>query len=94
MTKNFKDDDAGYEDWIRRNPTGFVVNTTRNPSAGYLKLHRASCRTISGTPPRGGPWNGLYVKVCAATVLELSVWARSSTGGSLLDPCGLCHPTT
>jgi hypothetical protein len=52
----FIDDDGSYTDWIARNPEGFVLNTYREPTPRYLKLHRATCRTINGHPARGVRW--------------------------------------
>jgi hypothetical protein len=54
MVAWFVDDDAGYRDWLAGNPDGFVLNATATPSASYLILHRASCRTINRPrDPRG-----------------------------------------
>ena len=89
----FCDDDSGYLAWLRANPGGYVLNTYRAPSASYLKLHRASCGTISETPARGSAWTKDYIKICSPVVGELAGWARGSTGGDL-DACGLCHPRT
>ena len=94
MISLFKDDDAGYDSWLRANPAGYVVNTYRLPSAAYLMLHRSWCRTISGTPTRGSSWTTKdYSKVCAPFVGELTVWAREELGGTL-QSCGTCHPPT
>ena len=93
MLEIFVDDDRGFVSWLRANPGGFVVNTARKPTAGYLKLHRATCRTISGTPPRGSTWTKDYVKACAPTVRQLSSWAMTQVGGTL-GFCGTCHPPT
>jgi hypothetical protein len=46
------DDVAGYLAWVEQNPDGSVLNTYRTPTAGYLKLHRATCRTINDRPAR------------------------------------------
>ncbi len=88
----FMDDDAGYLTWIRTNPGGSVVNCSREPGAAYLKLHRATCHTISGEPARGSTWTKDYIKVCAPVVVELAKWAKAKTGGQL-QPCGTCHPS-
>lgn len=37
----FLDDGAGYLDWLTTHPDGFVLNTYRNPTPGYLMLHHA-----------------------------------------------------
>ena len=79
MISPFVDDDAGYEAWLRVNPGGYVVNTyLGTPSAMYLKVHRSSCRTISGYPPS---WyvvdrQRLRKETAAPVVGELAVWAR------------------
>lgn len=91
--EEFVDRDADYERWLAAHPHGFVVNTTRSPSAGYLVLHASTCRTISGQPANGKSWTHDYIKVCADAVSELDRWAQSITGGGQIHRCGLCHPT-
>lgn len=83
MVETFADDDVGYEAWLRAHPGGVVVNCERNPRASYVMLHRASCHTISGTPPSGRSWTTQYLKVCADAAGELEAWARVATGGAL-----------
>lgn len=85
------DDDPGYERWLRDHPSGFVLNCDREPKASYLVLHRASCRTITGTPTRGDNWTTAFQKVCAPTPAALDRWARDGTGSSP-SPCGTCQP--
>ncbi len=88
----FDDDDSGYGRWIASHPDGYVVNTYRTPHPAYLKLHRTTCRTISGTPARGLTWtSGEYAKICAVDRSDLGRWARDQVGGAL-DPCLLCRP--
>lgn len=77
MTVNeFVDDDGGYEAWHHAHPTGWVANTTRQHTASYLKVHRASCgkgadrSRATGTQPFTG---GRYVKTTATGLDEL--WA-------------------
>jgi hypothetical protein len=86
----FQDDDRGYLAWLTRNPNGFVVNTLNPPNRRYLKLHRADCYTINGTPPNGTTWTaGQYIKICERVREELAHWARQ-TLRSRLSPCGHC----
>lgn len=88
----FVDDDRGYLEWLRQHPRGLVINCERRPRANYLKLHRADCWTISGTPSRGRQWTtGDYLKACANDGAELRAWAREATGA---DPtgCTFCAP--
>lgn len=80
---------VGYLNWLAQQSGGYVVNTTRQPSASYLMLHKATCRTITGTPTRGQTWtHGDYIKVCGSR-LELERWAAATTGGQV-TACGLC----
>ncbi len=71
-----------------RSTDGFVVNTYRNPSPQYLRLHRASCRSISGTPANGASWTKGYVKVCGDR-RTLETWAKQNVWGDL-RPCPAC----
>lgn len=71
----FRDDDEGYLAWVAAHPRGFVLNAERSPRPGYLILHRATCRTISGRPSRGGPWTGPYIKICSDDELRIAAWA-------------------
>jgi hypothetical protein len=85
---HFVDDDAGYQAWTAGHSPCFVINTYRAPSAAYLKLHRASCKTITGEPARGLTFTGGdYSKVCGDRD-DLETFARSLGGHA--DPCGLC----
>ena len=54
--RRFVDDHDSYLEWLVAHPEGFVINTERSPRAAYVMLHRSSCRTIGGTPTRGGQW--------------------------------------
>ena len=56
--EKFIDDDDGYKYWVRANRDGFVVNCERSLNPNNLVLHRASCRSITGTPTRGETWTG------------------------------------
>lgn len=86
----FRDDDDGYVAWLARHPTGFVLNTGRSPRPNYLILHRATCRTINGRPPRGGPWTSAYIKVCSDSELEIAAWAGREAGAAPTR-CGTCR---
>ncbi|GAB7045604.1 hypothetical protein [Catenuloplanes indicus] len=85
----FVDRDADYVRWTRDNPGGFVINTYRRPSARYLKLHRAGCRTITVLQPAATRWTtGDYVKICG-TRADLEAWAARMLRASP-EPCSLC----
>lgn len=85
--ERFVDDDFAYLSWTAGHPSGYVINTYRNPSAAYLVLHRTSCRTITGTPANGSTFTRVYAKVCGSRN-ELEEFA-AKLGGSL-RLCGLC----
>lgn len=87
----FRDDDAGYLAWLAAHRDGYVINIARGHSPTQARLHHAGCRTISGQNPRGGPWTGQYVKVCAEDVVELDRWAID-TLEQPISPCGMCRP--
>lgn len=81
----FRADDEGYMDWLGGHPAGYVVNAERNPKPGYLKLHHASCRYISGPSRSAGAWTERqYIKVCAADIDLLEHWGRGRCVGSRL----------
>lgn len=84
----FRGDDEGYMGWLAGHPTGYVVNAESNPRPGYLKLHHASCRYISGRPRSVGAWTERhYIKVCAPDIDALEHWAREIVGGELDRGC-------
>lgn len=88
----FRDDDEGYLTWIARHPGGYVINILRGLNPGTARIHRAGCRTITGTPPRGGPWTGSYIKVCANQLDDLDRWAAQYADRAIAR-CGICEPT-
>ncbi|MEX0761222.1 MAG: hypothetical protein WD333_02095 [Dehalococcoidia bacterium] len=87
--QKFIDDDSGYLDWIRRHPTGFVINCHRTPRPDYLMLHRATCMSIAG--PGKNYTSGEYGKVCAVTKEELNAWADAHLG-TTPKTCQVCQP--
>lgn len=86
--QHFVDDDNAYMEWLSGHPTGYVINTNRRPGPGYLVLHRAGCRTISG-PSSGSTFTGQYSKMCG-TRAQLEDYARSV--GGTAGSCRICLP--
>jgi hypothetical protein len=85
---HFVNDDDGYLGWISQHPDGFVINTSTRPSPAYLKLHRATCSTISRLQPQAKTFtDGDYSKLCGGR-RELERHARR-LGGSA-QPCPIC----
>ncbi len=81
--------DEAYRTWIYTNPSGYVVNSLRNPRSGQPILHRAMCDSIA--PRAAERWTtGDYIKVCSTRRYELDAWAREH--GQRLRPCEFCDP--
>jgi hypothetical protein len=87
----FQQDDPGYAAWLAANDLGYVLNIQRSLNASDARIHRAACRTITGTPPRGRTWTGPYVKACSPSLPELDAWALAHTR-SAITRCGTCCP--
>lgn len=78
---HFRDDDAGFFDWLAERPDGYFVNTERNPKASYLVLHRSSCPHFKGGS--AVHWTKDYVKFCSRDRGELEEWAARTVGGEV-----------
>jgi hypothetical protein len=86
----FKDDERGYREWLAGNEDGFVLNIQRGLHPGDARVHRATCGTIAGTPPRGRAWTETYIKVCGSSLAELNAWADQKSGP--VRACRRCQP--
>jgi hypothetical protein len=87
--RTFRDDDEGYLTWLHDHPDDFVLNAGRQPRPTYLRLHRATCPTITGAPSRGRRWTADYIKVCGR-LDELTAWATGAAHGEA-QPCPVCR---
>jgi hypothetical protein len=87
----FRDDDAGYRNWLSAHANGYVINIARSHSVTASRLHHADCRTINGQNPHQGAWTGPYVKVCAEHLADLEQWATDNVHEPIA-PCGTCNP--
>ncbi len=90
QVKKFENDDDGYLRWLRHNPTGFVLNSYRQPSSEYLILHRSTCVTISTDKRINWTTTG-FIKICSLEIEELEKWAQNKVGGKL-HHCSFCKP--
>lgn len=77
----FKDDDAGFLEWLQDHPDGYFVNSDRNPKPTYLVLHRPGCPHYKG----GGAVHLTkdYIKFCSPRRGELEEWAANTVGGEV-----------
>ena len=87
----FIDDDAGYLQWAKNHPSGFVLNCERKPRAAYLILHRSTCLHITEAGPQATRWTADYIKVCSENMGPLVGWAEVETGGQP-TACQTCAP--
>lgn len=89
--ERFENDESGYAAWLREHPDAYVLNIERTLNPGGARLHRANCRTIQGSPPRGDTWTGQYIKVCSVDKSALAEWAQRESG-ELAPSCSVCSP--
>jgi hypothetical protein len=92
----FSGDATAYGKWLKKNPQGYVVNTTRIPSSMYMVLHRARCKTpeqrslaaIVGMSGDG------YTKICSTSLEALRDWVRDHgrDDGTFSTVCQVCQP--
>jgi hypothetical protein len=55
----FRGSDKAYLEWIAAHKGAWVVNANKNPTAGYLQLHKAWCPTISDERRAGAYRSGI-----------------------------------
>ena len=88
----FENDDKGYEDWLKRNPNGYVINCPYSLNPNDMFLHKATCSFIRSSSVKRSTWTcGQYIKICSNEKTELERWAREEIGGSV-HYCGCCKP--
>lgn len=88
----FNGDESEYLHWLNRNPTGFVVNTTRSMSPAYFLLHRANCKAISSQTSGKKFTSRNYIKICAGRVAQLRVYMEANKRQDFSGYCGSCNP--
>ena len=87
------DADDEYLRWLEEHPDGYVVNTNRSLSPGYLILHEARCGQLHRLDPRQARMTFEYVKVCSASREQLEKWANWTLPGQpQLHRCNFCRP--
>lgn len=72
----FQGDDSGYIRWLKKHPSGYVVNIRSRLDPGYVVLHRAVCSSISQYPTMdrnpGGFTERSYQKICGLSISEIN----------------------
>lgn len=90
MAYEFSDDDRGYRIWCFAHPRGFVLNTSKPPSASTLTIHESTCSTISGGA-EDSSWTTSSIKVCSDSLKELEGWAHTAVDARPKG-CQTCRP--
>lgn len=91
----FVNDDAGYLEWLKNNPAGFVINTTMTKTPGLMILHRGCCPHISGYASSHGKnafTSKQYIKICSDNVDDIIEWVKDNgrPDGSCSKGCKTC----
>jgi hypothetical protein len=92
--EHFAEDDPGYLAWLAGHEAGYILNVHRDHTRHGLRLHRATCSTIQGTPTNGRHWTHEYNKVCSGSIAPLNAWVAVHVGGGAPEPCSRCNPDT
>jgi hypothetical protein len=92
----FNGDAGAYEKWLKKNPDGYVVNTTRIPSSMFMVLHLARCKAPEqrSLGPIPGQLGDGYTKICSTNLEALRDWVRDHgrADGTFSTLCQVCQP--
>lgn len=96
---HWKDNDAGYEQWLAEHPDGFMANLNRQPHARYFRIHRASHRLPDRSNPGSvNPRTGNnYSKVTSGNLADLIAWIKQEVPDLILGEvnyCKTCDPNS
>jgi hypothetical protein len=83
-----------YQAWVRRNPSGYVINTRRGIDPEYMVLHRSTCPSIrdyAANTARDAFTGRGYVKACGESLTETTTWALR-VGRGITKRCSRCKP--
>lgn len=76
----YLNEDRSYLSWLAHHRGGFVLDCERQPRAGHVTLHRATCAKIKHAETRKTHWTtGRHMKVCSLKDHELIEWATQQT---------------
>ncbi len=83
----FREDDTGYLSWLQTHAAGYLINIHKCYNPADARLHHASCNTLRN---QRGTLTDPYVKVCAAQLADLEVWAIQVVRAEI-QPCRRCN---
>jgi hypothetical protein len=88
----FKDDDAGYEEWLDGRDSGHIAS--RRGKSGPFTLHVVGCDRVTTRGPERSTWTGGYkIKVCGPSRAALQRHIRDLFGVGLQVTCNTCRGT-
>lgn len=92
MMTFFKNDDLGYQNWLRDNQTGYVFNDFRGTNSTYKTLHTSGCKLLRS--PASVLFRTNILKVCSIDLDELIDWLDQNRGpeDEGYFPCESCRP--
>lgn len=80
--QRFTNDEAGFQNWCREHPRGYVLNQVGNSSAEMVTIHKAACRHLAGARPG-------TERICSGDLFELEKIA-ADLGGLYWRHCRAC----
>lgn len=76
--EQFRDDDDGYLAWTAAHPHTGTSPTSSEASTPVMPACTARTVTRSTiSPPGGGTWTELYIKICSESARDLQDWAEA-----------------
>jgi hypothetical protein len=88
--ERFKDDERGYQRWLRTHPRGFVFNHFGGSSPDDDLMHTSRCDHLYRYEDHGRRTR--VEKVCSDDLRELEAWADAERGRSGWRRCETCGP--
>lgn len=95
-----QESELAYQEWLRNNPEGFVVNALKSANSKGTKsderftyIHRATCKHINPLlrqDDKTGFTTGDYQKLCATSFEVAEKEAKRTTGLLVVNKCGTC----
>ncbi len=96
--KIFDGNDNEYLEWMKKNPSYYIVNTHRRKNSDYFVLHKSRCHHISTTASleKGAYTERNYIKIGTDDLKELETWFRENNNKfeGEFSECKTCNPFT
>ena len=84
----FDDSDAKYLEWLRANPTAFVLNVMKKSKTFKVVMHRASCDyAYWERSALGGVTEREYEKIGSLSATDLEQWAAEKKPAAPFSRC-------